>query len=81
MKKNNHDFLTCAEVADLVGFSAAHIRRLVYQGAIPGEKYGPAWLIEKSYVKNIKRKRVVKKKDIKTNGISERNIKADRASN
>lgn len=55
MIKSN-DLITSLEASQILGFSQAHIRRLVAQKKIKAEKYGACWLIRRSALNAVKRK-------------------------
>lgn len=41
------DWLTVNDAAELVGYHADYIRRLVRSGSIRAEKFGPVWKVDK----------------------------------
>ena len=47
---NPTEWITTAEAAELTGYHAVHVRRLVKGGQIKGKKFGRDWLIDKSSV-------------------------------
>lgn len=49
--------LSTAMVAEITGFTAAYIRRLLLDGKLDGKKVGKEWLISQSQVKRIKHQR------------------------
>ena len=57
MIKNRVGYLTSNETAKLLGFSQAHVRRLIMNGIIKAEKLGHNWLIKPKDIANIKRRR------------------------
>jgi excisionase family DNA binding protein len=61
IKKLN--YLTSKEVADTVGFSHEHVRKLLQQGKIKGEKLGRNWIVEKKQLSKIKRQRFPRLKE------------------
>lgn len=61
IKHSSHDYLTLKSVSRMVGFSEAHLRRLLTEGKIKGEKIGHNWLVKKSDAKVIKRSRAPKR--------------------
>ena len=54
MKKNR--LLTSGMAAEILGFSASYVRRLLNSGKLLGTKYGPDWLISTVEVKRFKLK-------------------------
>jgi len=44
------EFLTTAEAAELLGMPAAHVRRALAAGGLPGRRLGPQWRIPRSAV-------------------------------
>lgn len=63
MIKNKSNYYTSAEVADLLGFSKDHIRKLINKGKLKAEKLGRNWVIEEKNLKKIQRQRFPRKKD------------------
>ena len=63
MIKNLNEYLTSFQVAEQLGFSADHIRRLICQGKIKATKLGNNWLIKPADLKGIGRQRKVKEAD------------------
>lgn len=57
MIKKKSNYVTSAEAAKLLGFSPDHVRKLIHQGRIKGEKMGRNWIIEKKYLEKIHRQR------------------------
>ena len=57
MALNNLGYLTTAEVAELLGFTPDHIRRLVMDGKIKAVKLGNNLLFKPRDLKDIKRVR------------------------
>jgi len=50
-------YLTASEAAHELGFTATHVRRLIYQGRIKAVKIGNQWMIEPRAIKGIERVR------------------------
>ena len=46
-------YLTSKEVAKILGYVPAHIRRLIIQGKIKAEKIGHTWLISSKAISHI----------------------------
>ena len=63
MTRNKTGFLTCAEVADQLGFTADHVRQMVINGRIKAERAGHIWLIRPRDIAHIKRVRHPKPKE------------------
>ncbi len=57
MIKNRGNLLTNAAAAEILGFSEDHVRRLVREGKIKGQKVGGIWLIYEKDLAKIKRQR------------------------
>ena len=57
MIKNKDHYLTTFEVAQKIGVTPDHIRRLIMQGKIKAEKLGNNWLVKPASIKNITRQR------------------------
>jgi len=57
MAINNLGYYTSAEVAEMLGFTPDHIRRLIMDGKIKAVKLGNNWLIKPKDIKDIKRLR------------------------
>lgn len=53
----NRDYLTSAEAATALGFTADHVRRLIIKGKIKAVKLGHNWLIKPTAILHIKRLR------------------------
>lgn len=68
MIKNKANYLTSAEAANMLGFSADHIRNLINKGKIPAEKLGRNWIIEKKYLHKIQRQRYPRIKENRADG-------------
>lgn len=56
MKKQDQ-MLTTKMAGEILGFTANHIRRLCSKGIIKAEKLGHDWMLKKSSIEDIKRKR------------------------
>jgi excisionase family DNA binding protein len=63
MIKNKDGYLTTDEIAVILGFSRAHVIRLIGCGKIKGTKLANNWLVKPKDIKNIKRVRNNKPKD------------------
>lgn len=48
----NPELLTSAEVARTLGYTVQHVRRLVRQGDLRGQKLGRDWVIPRGSVEN-----------------------------
>ncbi len=46
------DFVTTKEAAQMLQFHVEHVRRLLREGDLKGEKIGAAWLVLKKSVKD-----------------------------
>ena len=57
MKKLKDKYLTSRQVADELGFSPDHIRKLIANGKLRAEKVGHNWLVKLKDLKFIKRQR------------------------
>ncbi len=44
------DFITTEDAADMLKFHVEHVRRLLREGDLKGEKIGTAWLVLKKSV-------------------------------
>jgi len=44
---NPSEWITTAEAAELTGYHAVHIRRLIRDGHISGKKFGRDWLVNR----------------------------------
>jgi excisionase family DNA binding protein len=62
MKKDK--LITCVVAAQMLGFSADYIRRLCLSGEIKAEKMGKTWIMTHAAIKNIKRQRQTKNKEV-----------------
>jgi len=51
------DFITSAEAAERLGYTVQHVRRLIRQGTLEGEKMGRDWIVEARSVVNLLGKR------------------------
>lgn len=60
MKRLKLGYMTSAEVANHLGFSADHVRKMIVQGKIKAEKLGRNWIIDKTNLNEVKRKRFPK---------------------
>jgi len=63
MIKNKSDYVTSLEASEMLGFSPDHVRKLILQGKIKGEKIGRNWIIQIKNLKNIRRQRFPRKKE------------------
>lgn len=70
MIKNKPNYLTSLEVAEILGFTPDHIRKLIAGGKIKAEKLGHNWIIERKSISKIKRKRFRQPKGPSENGIN-----------
>ena len=70
MIKNKTNYLTSAEVADLLGFSPDHIRKLILKGTLKGEKLGRNWIVNKKELQKVQRKRHPRTKESSIDGTS-----------
>lgn len=68
MIKNKSNYVTCTEAADLLGFSADYVRKLLGEGKLQGEKFGHNWIIDKKELAKIKRQRFPRAKEKISNG-------------
>jgi excisionase family DNA binding protein len=59
--KLKNKYFSLTQVAELKGFSTAHLRRMILSGKILAEKVGKSWLIEKDELDKIIRQRTLKK--------------------
>lgn len=57
MIKSKDNYLSSLEVANILGFTADHVRKLLLQGKIKGEKFGRNWIIDVKNVSKVTRKR------------------------
>lgn len=57
MIKSKDNYLTSAEAAVKLGFSADHVRKLINKGKIRAEKLGRNWIIHKKHLIKIHRQR------------------------
>lgn len=53
--------LSTQEIAERFGFSVSQIRRLIREGLLKAEKVGFCYVINEKHVKNLKRRRKLKK--------------------
>ena len=44
---NSDDWITTQEAAELSGYHVNHLRRLIRQGLIKAQKFGPVWQISR----------------------------------
>lgn len=56
--------LTCSMAARILGFTPDYIRRLCGEGKIKAEKLANDWLMPESAIKDIKRQRKKKQKEL-----------------
>lgn len=58
-------YFSLSQVAELKGFSTAHLRRLILTGKLKAEKLGKTWVIDKKDINRLKRQRTprINKKD------------------
>jgi excisionase family DNA binding protein len=47
---NPSDWITTLEAAELTGYDAAHIRRLIRQGRVVGKKFGRDWWVNRDNI-------------------------------
>lgn len=59
---NKNNYITSAQAAHMLGFSADHVRKLLSQGKIKGEKIGRNWIVNKKNLLKIKRQRFPKER-------------------
>jgi len=57
MALSNLGYLTTAEVAEILGFTPDHVRRMILDGKIKAVKLGNNLLIKPTDIKDIKRQR------------------------
>jgi len=67
-KRSN--YLTTAEAATFLGFTADYVRFLIREGKLHGEKLGRNWIVDKKQLLKIRRKRFPTQEDSE-NGSSE----------
>ena len=60
-KKNLSNLITCKNAAEILGFTAAYIRRLILDKKIKAEKIGHDWIMTEKDIQHIKRQRCKKK--------------------
>jgi len=60
MIRNKSSYVTSAEAAKIMGFSADHVRKLIIRGKLKGEKFGRNWIINKKDLLKVKRQRFPK---------------------
>lgn len=60
---NKMRMLSPTQVAEIYGFSASQIRRLIKAGKIKAKKVGFFYAIEEKDVRNLKRRRALNKRD------------------
>ncbi len=47
---NDRPVLTAAEAAEMLGFSADGLRRILARGDIPGRKVGNRWILSRAQI-------------------------------
>jgi excisionase family DNA binding protein len=77
MIKNPSDYVTSAEAAKKLGFTADHIRNLIKKGKLKAEKLGRNWIIDVKFLKKIKRQRFPRAKKDKIDGSDKRQSKSN----
>ncbi len=70
IKTKFEDYLTSAEAAKKLGFSADHVRKLLLQGKLRGKKIGRNWIISTREVAKVKRRRFPRKQMENLDGTS-----------
>jgi excisionase family DNA binding protein len=50
------DYMTTEEAAKALGFHVIHIRKMVREGKLKGEKLGPGWLVLRTSVAEYKKR-------------------------
>jgi DNA (cytosine-5)-methyltransferase 1 len=58
IKSKTHDYITSAEAAKQLGFSADYMRKLIRTGKLAGEKLGRNWIVQVEELKKITRQRI-----------------------
>ena len=58
IKSKQHEYITGAEAAKKLGFSADYVRKLIRTGKMDGQKIGRNWIINIEELKKITRQRV-----------------------
>jgi excisionase family DNA binding protein len=57
IKSKQHNFITSAEAAKILGFTADYVRKLILKGVLKGDKLGRNWIINLKDLKGICRQR------------------------
>lgn len=65
---NKSKLITTAMAAKILGFSPDYVRQLITEGKIKAEKMGHDYLLTEYAIRNIKRLRFPKVKEIQTDG-------------
>lgn len=63
MNQLRDKYLTSFEVAELLGFTPDHVRRMICNGKIKAIKLGHNWLIDPKDLKGVRRVRFAKSKE------------------
>jgi excisionase family DNA binding protein len=58
IKSKEHNFITGADAAKKLGFSADYVRKLIRTGKMNGIKIGRNWIIDIDELKKITRQRI-----------------------
>jgi DNA (cytosine-5)-methyltransferase 1 len=58
IKSKEHEYISGAEAAQRLGFSADYVRRLIRTGKMDGQKIGRNWIVNIEELKKITRQRV-----------------------
>lgn len=58
------EYVTSAEASIILGFTHDHVRKLIKNGTIFAQKIGHNWIIEKKLLKNVRRQRFPRDKEI-----------------
>lgn len=69
MIKDKDNYLTSAEVAQVLGFSHDYVRKLILTGKIKAEKLGRNWIVNEKNIRKIQRQRFPQQKETVENGI------------
>jgi excisionase family DNA binding protein len=72
MEMNLDKYVTTFKVAEMLGISASHVRRLIRQGKIKASRLGNNWLIMPRDIVGVERERYpLIKKEVNENGNGE----------
>ena len=52
-----NSYLTTEEAAEVLGYTRQHIRVLIYEGRLRGERFGKSWLVSRSSVEDYSMRR------------------------